>query len=494
MADPGRDRTRRRSALSRSVPETAMARPGPDGGRRYPARGAQRNQNSNEEGTWLVISAACVSRSWPPTASNESSSSSHAAPCTARAPRPNCCRSIPARSRPGSSTWFRPARSKLTSSSPTPPPMTTTRCCCPAAPSTPTSCGSTPTRWRSSRPSPRRASPSRRSATARGRSSQRASSRAAGSPPGPACAMTCAMPARSRSTSKSSSTASSPPAAPRRTCPPSARRSSSSSPAAGYRASRWAGSTVPAAPSSALPKEILVKAVVYHGPRNVSVDEVPDARIERPTDALVKITATNICGSDLHMYEGRTDFEEGRVFGHENVGEVVEVGDAVDKVKVGDMISAPFNVACGHCRNCEEQRTNYCLRANEPGIAGAAYGFADMGPWQGGQAELLRVPWADFNALVLPEDARDKQDDYVMLSDIFPTGWHAVKMSGLLPGETIVIYGGGWPSRSARSRSMTRRAPRSSRSWSRRMAWVRTAAPNASATRPTTPRATKTTP
>ena len=158
---------------------------------------------------------------------------------------------------------------------------------------------------------------------------------------------------------------------------------------------------------------------------------MPDARIGKPTDALVKITATNICGSDLHMYERRTDFEEGRVFGHENVGEVIEVGAAIDKVKVGDMISAPFNVACGHCRNCEEERTNYCLRANKPGIAGAAYGFADMGPWEGGQAELL------------PEDTRDKQDDYVMLSDIFPTGWHAVKMSGLLPGETIIIYGGG---------------------------------------------------
>ena len=128
-----------------------------------------------------------------------------------------------------------------------------------------------------------------------------------------------------------------------------------------------------------------MKAVVYHGPRNVSVDEVPDAKIEKPTDALVRITATNICGSDLHMYEGRTDFEEGRIFGHENVGEVIAVGDAVDKIKVGDMISAPFNVACGHCRNCEEGLTNYCLRANKPGIAGAAYGFADMGPWQGGQ-------------------------------------------------------------------------------------------------------------
>jgi glutathione-independent formaldehyde dehydrogenase len=187
-----------------------------------------------------------------------------------------------------------------------------------------------------------------------------------------------------------------------------------------------------------------MKAVVYHGPRNVSVDDVPDARIEKPTDALVRITSTNICGSDLHMYEGRTDFEQGRIFGHENVGEVIEVGDAVEKIQVGDMISAPFNVSCGHCENCEHGLTNYCLVANpDPKIAGAAYGFADMGPWPGGQAELLRVPWADFDALRLPEDARARQDDYVMLSDIFPTGWHAVEMSGMLPGETIVIFGGG---------------------------------------------------
>ncbi len=186
-----------------------------------------------------------------------------------------------------------------------------------------------------------------------------------------------------------------------------------------------------------------MKAVVYHGPRQVSVDEVPDARIEKPTDVLLRITSTNICGSDLHMYEGRTDFEPGSILGHENLGQVIEVGDAIEKVQVGDMVSAPFNVACGHCKNCESGLTNYWLRANKPGIAGAAYGFADMGPWPGGQAEFLRVPWGDFNCLRLPEGAADKQDDYVMLSDIFPTGWHAVEMSGLKPGETIAILGGG---------------------------------------------------
>lgn len=186
-----------------------------------------------------------------------------------------------------------------------------------------------------------------------------------------------------------------------------------------------------------------MKALVYHGPRQVSVDEVPDARIEKPTDVLVKITSTNICGSDLHMYEGRTDFDQGRIFGHENLGEVIEVGGGVDKIRVGDMVSVPFNVSCGHCNNCERGLTNYCLTANEPGIAGGAYGFADMGGWAGGQAEYLRVPWGDFQCLRLPEDAKGKQNDYTMLSDILPTGWHAVEMAGLTPGETIVIYGGG---------------------------------------------------
>jgi threonine dehydrogenase-like Zn-dependent dehydrogenase len=144
------------------------------------------------------------------------------------------------------------------------------------------------------------------------------------------------------------------------------------------------------------------------------------------------------------MYEGRTDFEQGRVFGHENMGVVTEVGDGVQKLRVGDWVCLPFNIACGHCVNCERGLTNYCLTAQPmENMAGAAYGFADMGPWQGGQAEFLRVPWADFNALRLPDDAEEKQDDYVMVADIFPTGWHATEMSGLASGESIVIYGGG---------------------------------------------------
>ncbi len=185
-----------------------------------------------------------------------------------------------------------------------------------------------------------------------------------------------------------------------------------------------------------------MKALVYHGPRDVRVKDVPDAKIERPTDVLVKITSTNICGSDLHMYEGRTNVEEGKVLGHENLGQVVEIGEAVDRIKVGDWVCLPFNVACGFCKNCERGLTGACLFTN-PGTAGAAYGFAGMGPYSGGQAEYLRVPYADFNCLKLPEDAKEKEKDYVMLSDIFPTGWHATELAGVEPGESVVIYGCG---------------------------------------------------
>jgi glutathione-independent formaldehyde dehydrogenase len=185
-----------------------------------------------------------------------------------------------------------------------------------------------------------------------------------------------------------------------------------------------------------------MKAVVFNGPRDMVVKEVPDARIEEPNDVLVRVTSTNICGSDLHMYEGRTSLERGRIVGHENLGEVVECGAAVRCVQVGDRVCVPFNVACGYCRNCERGLTSACLTMN-PGSAGAGYGYADMGPYEGGQAELLRVPYADFNCLRLPEDAAEKEQDYVMLADIFPTGFHATELAEVRPGETVAIYGGG---------------------------------------------------
>src|SRR5260370_35295832 len=130
-----------------------------------------------------------------------------------------------------------------------------------------------------------------------------------------------------------------------------------------------------------------MRAVVYHGRGQVSVDDVPDAGIEKPTDVLVRITSTNICGSDLHMYEGRTNFEQGRVFGHENLGEGVEVGAAREKVQVGDAVSGPFNVSCGHGRNCGTGLRHYCRGANDsPGIAGSAIGVADQAAGEEGTA------------------------------------------------------------------------------------------------------------
>lgn len=185
-----------------------------------------------------------------------------------------------------------------------------------------------------------------------------------------------------------------------------------------------------------------MKAVVYKGPRDVVVNNVPDAKIEKPTDVLVKITTTNICGSDLHMYEGRTSVEAGKILGHENLGVVIETGSVVERIKVGDRVCLPFNISCGYCENCERGLTAFCLSAN-PGNAGAAYGYAEMGPYSGGQAEFLRVPYADFNCLVLPPDAVEKENDYVMLSDIFPTGYHATELAGVKPGDSVVIYGAG---------------------------------------------------
>jgi glutathione-independent formaldehyde dehydrogenase len=190
-----------------------------------------------------------------------------------------------------------------------------------------------------------------------------------------------------------------------------------------------------------------MKALVYHGPKKVSVDTVPEPKIEKLTDVVVKLTTTNICGSDLHMYEGRTDVKKGKIIGHENLGEVVEVGKAVDTVKKGDKVVLPFNIGCGFCANCERGLTGYCLTCADPsvmpGMAGAAYGFAGMGPYEGGQAQYLRVPYADFNCLQLPPDATEKEKDYVMLSDILPTGWHATRLANLEPGQSIVIYGAG---------------------------------------------------
>ena len=184
-----------------------------------------------------------------------------------------------------------------------------------------------------------------------------------------------------------------------------------------------------------------MRAVVYKGPFEVAVESVSDPEIQHPNDAIVKITSSCICGSDLHMYEGRTAAEPGIVFGHENMGIIQEVGSAVKDRKVGDRVVMPFNVACGFCKNCLGGFTGFCVTVN-PGFAGGAYGYVAMGPYTGGQAEYLRVPFADFNCLVLPPGEQNEAD-YSLLADIFPTGYHGAELAGVKPGESVAVYGAG---------------------------------------------------
>lgn len=253
-----------------------------------------------------------------------------------------------------------------------------------------------------------------------------------------------------------------------------------------------------------------MKAVVYKGPYSVEVEDVEKPGIQHPNEVIVKVTSTVICGSDLHMYEGRTAAEPGIVFGHENMGIIEELGDGVTSLKEGDRVVMPFNVACGFCVNCVEGYTAFCQTVN-PGFAGGAYGYVAMGPWPGGQAEYLRVPYADFNCLKLPP-GNEHETDFMLLADIFPTGYHGCELAQVRPGRasrcTAAGRWGSWlltrlscaeparcssstgypsdwrkPGRSARSRSTSPRATRYSRSRTRRAAPGRTRAWTPSAIR-----------
>ena len=184
-----------------------------------------------------------------------------------------------------------------------------------------------------------------------------------------------------------------------------------------------------------------MRAVVYKGPFEVAVETVPDPEIKHPNDVIVKVTSTCICGSDLHMYEGRTAAQPGIVFGHENMGIVQEAGPAVRTLKQGDRVVMPFNVACGFCKNCQRGFTGFCTTVN-PGFAGGAYGYVAMGPWVGGQAEYLQVPFADFNCLPLPAGTQ-WESDFALLADIFPTGYHGAELADVGPGESVAVFGAG---------------------------------------------------
>jgi glutathione-independent formaldehyde dehydrogenase len=200
------------------------------------------------------------------------------------------------------------------------------------------------------------------------------------------------------------------------------------------------------------------RAVAYngHGVDVIDIDyptfELKDgpgvnpANVGRPVrhGVILKTVSTNICGSDQHMVRGRTTAPEGLVLGHEITGEVVEVGPDVEFVKVGDLASVPFNIACGRCRNCKERKTGICLNVN-PDRPGSAYGYVDMGGWVGGQAQYVLVPYADWNLLVFPDkdQAMEKILDLTMLSDIFPTGFHGCVSAGVTVGSTVYIAGAG---------------------------------------------------
>ncbi len=191
------------------------------------------------------------------------------------------------------------------------------------------------------------------------------------------------------------------------------------------------------------------KGVVYLKPGEVEVQSIDFPKLtlgKRRCEhgVILKIVATNICGSDQHMVRGRTTAPAGLVLGHEITGEVLEVGRDVEFIHKGDICSVPFNIACGRCRNCKEGKTGICLNVN-PARPGAAYGYVDMGGWVGGQAQYGMVPYADFNLLKFPDkaEAMAKMKDLTLLSDIFPTGYHGAVSAGVGPGSTVYVAGAG---------------------------------------------------
>src|SRR4051812_11564807 len=193
------------------------------------------------------------------------------------------------------------------------------------------------------------------------------------------------------------------------------------------------------------------RGVAYIMPGEVKVESIDFPKLFDPArkkkiehGVILKIISTNICGSDQHMVRGRTTAPAGLILGHEITGEVIETGRDVEFIKKGDIVSVPFNIACGRCRNCKEGKTGICMNVN-PSRPGAAYGYVDMGGWVGGQAEYVLVPYADFNLLKFPDkdQAMAKIKDLTLLSDIFPTGYHGAVTSGVGPGAVVYVAGGG---------------------------------------------------
>src|ERR1700728_2319689 len=191
------------------------------------------------------------------------------------------------------------------------------------------------------------------------------------------------------------------------------------------------------------------RGVAYMGPGVVEVHSIDFPKLELGNrkcehGVILKIVTSNICGSDQHMVRGRTTAPKGLILGHEITGEIIEKGSDVEFLNVGDLVTVPFNIACGRCRNCREGKTGICLTVN-PARPGAAYGYVDMGGWVGGQAEYVLVPYADFNLIKFPDKhkALAKITDLTMLSDIFPTGYHGAVTAGGGTGDGVYVAGAG---------------------------------------------------
>jgi threonine dehydrogenase-like Zn-dependent dehydrogenase len=186
-----------------------------------------------------------------------------------------------------------------------------------------------------------------------------------------------------------------------------------------------------------------MKAVAWHGTHDVRVDNVPDPKIEKPTDAIIRVTSSGICGSDLHLYEVLGPFiDAGDILGHEPMGIVEEVGAEVTQIKPGDRVVIPFNISCGHCYMCDRGLQSQCetTQVHDQDTGAALFGYTKLyGQVPGGQAELLRVPHADYGPIKVPEGPDD--DRFVYLSDVLPTAWQAVEYANVPEGETVLVLG-----------------------------------------------------
>src|SRR6266446_46129 len=192
------------------------------------------------------------------------------------------------------------------------------------------------------------------------------------------------------------------------------------------------------------PGEVQLQSIPYPKLKMPKSETDPFGGKDAPHGVILKVVTTNICGSDQHMVRGRTTAPPGLILGHEITGEIIEKGNDVEMLDIGDLVTVPFNIACGRCRNCREGRTGICLTVN-PARPGAAYGYVDMGGWVGGQAEYVLVPYADFNLMKFPDKAKAmaKIQDLTLLSDIFPTGYHGAYTAGVTTGSVVYVAGAG---------------------------------------------------